>query len=463
MTINPWLEERIHTPNPDTLSVLIEVKPGQAPAVLAQLQALGLAPRSPTFQAFIPVTVPKPLIPQLSALPGVVLVHYDMPASIGAIPVEGFVPSHIDALLGEMRLSSVEVPFFPPAGPLGALPVGQLGLGPLAGLLGRFGAANIKRPGFDLIPTSQTRKLIGAPDDAQHNMTVAVVDTGVLFPAPQWGLNVQLHGTTGEPPLDLQGHGTHVGTTAWGNRATSRFGELMGVSQPSKILGVKVLSNIGFGFTSNIFAGIEWALQQGAKVINMSLGGEAQGGVDDDPYARLFRRIKGQAIFIVAAGNAGPEDWTIGSPAMSPDVLTVGSWSSLYKGVSDFSSRGPSSAWARDHQDIWERDMASYGQDVVKPDVLGPGGGPVGGKTPVDLIYSSVAGWSDSMYDLLVDGAEGMRGTSMASPHVAGLVSLALARGVINNTEDIKSRMARVRQKSADAGYGLLTWSRLQP
>lgn len=462
MPVNPWLEERLNTPNPDTISVIVEVEPNQTNNVTAALQALGLMPSAPTFGRFIPVTIPKRFTQEISALPGVVLVHYDMPVSIGTttFPILAELPTFPDPFLGDVRLSSVEIPRVPLTAPLSITPVGVLSAGPLSTIAENFGGSQIHQAGYQMFPTSVTRRLMGVPDNSEHDLTVAVLDTGILFPAFNWGPNVRVHATTGEPPIDLQGHGQHVSTTAFGRKIGSRFGELQGVSQPGMMLGVKVLTNAGFGLTSSIFAGIEWAINQGARVINMSLGGPVQGSVREDPYARLFRDLADQVIVIVAAGNSGPNHWTIESPGISPDVLTVGSYSPLYDGVGDFSSRGPSSEWAFEHQNEWQMDYDEFGEDVVKPDFIAPGGGPVNDQSPVDLIYSGCSGWTDGMYDLLADGAEGMRGTSMASPHAAGLIALAVARGHVATASDVKAKMRR-DAKSEIYGYGMLTWSRL--
>lgn len=459
-TINPWLEERLDTPNPDTISIIVEVDPDEIGLVAGALQNLGLVPQAATFGRFIPVTVPKQFTQQVAAIPGVVLVHYDMPVSLGVNALVAALPTFPDPLLGDLRLSSIEIPRVPLVAPLSFSPIGALTAGPLSAFAASFGGAQIKQSGFEMFPTSVTRRMMGVPAQSQHDLVVAVLDTGVFFPSFNWGANVRVHSTTGELPIDLQGHGQHVSTTAFGRKTGSRFGELQGVSQPGMILGVKVLTNAGFGLTSGIFAGIEWAVNQGAKVINMSLGGPVQGSAREDPYARLFRSLRDDVLVVVAAGNSGPEGWTIESPGISPDVLTVGAYSPMYDGVADFSSRGPSSTWAQEHPDEWQRDLDEFGQDVIKPDVIAPGGGPVNNQSPIDLIYSGVSGWSDGMYDLLVDGAEGMRGTSMASPHAAGLLALAVAQGHVRTAADVKRRMTR-GEKSEIFGYGMLTWSRI--
>jgi subtilisin family serine protease len=168
----------------------------------------------------------------------------------------------------------------------------------------------------------------------------------------------------------------------------------------------------------------------------------------------------------VAAGfivhNSGPEEWTIGSPGASPYALTFGAWSPKYDGLALFSSRGPSAEFYKDHPDIWQRDHAKYGDDLVKPDVCSYGGGPVEKGQPTDEIYSAATGWMDAIGDLSVDGLTPMRGTSMATPHGCGTVALALDRGLVRSAADVKRKMARFQRKDPHTGYGLLLWERLE-
>jgi subtilisin family serine protease len=75
------------------------------------------------------------------------------------------------------------------------------------------------------------------------------------------------------------------------------------------------------------------------------------------------------------------------------------------------------------------------------------------------VIYSGVTGWFDGYYDLVADGFEGMRGTSMATPHTAGLVAL-LAEAVPDITvDDIKNVMRRQKEKDYIEGWGMIKLS----
>jgi len=126
--------------------------------------------------------------------------------------------------------------------------------------------------------------------------------------------------------------------------------------------------------------------------------------------------------------------------------------------VADFSSRGPSGSWYKEHPEDWERDRRKYGENLLKPDCVAPGGGPVGNRKPVDLLYSGTTGWFDGFYDFLLDGYEGMRGTSMATPHAAGLIALAVDRGLVKNANEIKQKFKTQGVKDIHKGYGFLKW-----
>jgi len=204
------------------------------------------------------------------------------------------------------------------------------------------------------------------------------------------------------------------------------------------------------------------AWSEGAKVVNMSLGGPLQGSVNDDPQCQLIERLAGEMIFCVAAGNSGPGDWTIGSPGASPHALTVGAWSTHYDGLAIFSSRGPSGEFYEEHFDVWQEDALTYGENMTKPDCVAPGGGPVEeGQTP-DMIYSGVTGWMDGMQDLtLGEGLDAMRGTSMATPHVAGLIAYAYDRGIVQTAQDVKDRLKVHAAKDKDVGYGFISLDKL--
>jgi len=251
-------------------------------------------------------------------------------------------------------------------------------------------------------------------------------------------------------------HGSWVGSCAFGRPAPTRYGNFEPVSQ-GYTYHVKVFTAFGPCSSYQIMKAMEMCAEKGCRVVNMSLGGPLEGSVDEDPECVLAEKLYKQygTNFIVAAGNDG-EDWSINSPGASPYVLCVAAMDWKTMDTSSYSSRGPQAKWYVDHKDAFDRDHAKYGEAFLKPDVAGIGG------DRNSQIVAACSLWYDGLYDFLPDGFDLMIGTSMATPHCAGVVALAIDRGLINNVDDVKARMRRFGEKSADKGYGLLTWSKLR-
>lgn len=332
--------------------------------------------------------------------------------------------------------------------------VGALGLPftPLAGPVVTYSKEELD----GWIPTMQSRQFMGAHVAESEGITgagvkVAVLDTGVNPMHPQIG-NIESY-TTMPDAMDKNGHGTHCATTALGGHATARQpypGGLMdfqmkGVAPGSQLISVKVLGFIiGTGRNSDVLKGMELALEQGAKVISMSLGSPSCEGGDNPsqcPLCSTISKFKDTAIFVVAAGNSGPDAGTVGCPGSAPDALTVGSFSILDKGkTAYFSSRGPTQ---------W---------DGIKPDCVAPGGGRAASRlSPREYIYSGTSPGAllDGINDKLQNGYTPIAGTSMATPHVSGLMALWLQAGKITNVIDVKTILRNKGIiKNNSRGYG---------
>ncbi|MEV5984482.1 S8 family serine peptidase [Streptomyces sp. NPDC052051] len=228
---------------------------------------------------------------------------------------------------------------------------------------------------------------------------IAVLDTGVDANHPDLKGQViaAKNFSTASGTADKVGHGTHVASTAAGTGAKSN-GTYKGVAPGAKILSGKVLDDDGYGDDSGILAGMEWAAQQGADIVNLSLGGADSPGID--PLEAEVNKLSEQngILFAIAAGNEGEfGDRTVDSPGSAADALTVGAVDGANKPAS-FSSRGP-------------------GLDgAVKPDVSAPG---------VDITAASASGSAIAKeYGEKPAGYVTISGTSMATPHVAGAAAL---------------------------------------
>ncbi|MDP2727440.1 MAG: S8 family peptidase [Dehalococcoidia bacterium] len=239
--------------------------------------------------------------------------------------------------------------------------------------------------------------LIGAPQAWQAGFTgrgvkVAIVDTGVDIDHPALaGRVAATHDVTGEGFSDANGHGTHVaGIVA---SADSRY---QGVAPEATILAVKAMGAFGSGSTSWAIAGLEWAVENGAQVINLSLGSDGNGD-GTDPLSRACDAAVGRGVVVcVAAGNMGPLSGSIGSPGGARQVITVGASTDGDK-VADFSSRGPTA------------------DGRTKPDILFPGHNIISARARGTRIGNPIS-------DLFTEAS----GTSMACPHASGAAALLL-------------------------------------
>lgn len=225
------------------------------------------------------------------------------------------------------------------------------------------------------------------------SVKVAILDSGVDLAHPDLvanllpGTNLLCSDQTWTPPTptycatataqDDFGHGTHVAgiTGAAGNNALG----VSGVNWRVGIVPVKVLDATGSGTDAQIIAGIDWAIADGANVINLSIGGPGQSGVLD---AAVRRAWDAGIVVVTAAGNAGSSEPFY--PAASPGSLAVGA-TDTFDRASGYSNYGPHLAIA----------------------------------APGDNIYSTLP---------LAQGAYGVKtGTSMSAPVVAGAAALGRA------------------------------------
>jgi subtilisin family serine protease len=153
---------------------------------------------------------------------------------------------------------------------------------------------------------------------------VAVLDTGIDTTHPDLANQViaeqDFSGSSG--PGDKFGHGTHVASTVAGTGAASPAGsggKYKGVALGAKLLNGKVLNDDGWGLDSGIIAGMEWAVAQGADVVNLSLGGTDTPGID--PQEEAVNRLSAESgtLFVISAGNEGR---AVSGPSARPAAPT---------------------------------------------------------------------------------------------------------------------------------------------
>ncbi|EEB09573.1 serine protease Psp3 [Schizosaccharomyces japonicus yFS275] len=233
-------------------------------------------------------------------------------------------------------------------------------------------------------------------ESAGEGVTAYVVDTGIntehrdFGGRAVWGITIP----TGEPDEDQNGHGTHVAGTIAGNT--------FGVSNKAKVVAVKVLNAEGSGLVSDIIKGIEWVYKASkndtesiSSVVNMSLGGDASVALDTAVSAAIQQGL----FFALAAGNEAQDACQV-SPARVSTAMTVGAMT-------------------------WKDEVASFSNIGSCVDVFAPG----------HYVLSDWIG-SDSAFMLL-------SGTSMASPHIAGLAAYftALNHSLAYNPAALKAHI----------------------
>jgi subtilisin family serine protease len=224
-------------------------------------------------------------------------------------------------------------------------------------------------------------------------------------------------------PFDDHGHGTHCAATAAGN------GGLRGVAPDAKLYAYKVLAAQGWGYMSDVIAAIERSVDPNGDgsfddrldVISLSLGGSG-GGPDDVDALALDRAVSLGVVAVVAAGNSGPAAESVGSPGTSRRAITVGAATNS-GGLASFSSRGPV-RFIRDKQEF----------TLLKPDVIAPG----------VSICAALSSQSARRAQLCRDNFHQiMSGTSMATPHVAGVAALVRQAHPTWSPDEVKSAIKR--------------------
>lgn len=245
---------------------------------------------------------------------------------------------------------------------------------------------------------------------SNSSIKLAVLDTGIEESHPDlFGKVTASYNFTNSPTLsDIFGHGTHVAGIA--AAATNNGIGVAGAGYNTSILNGKVLGDDGSGYYSWVANGIVWAADQGAQVINMSLGGGSPSITLED--AVNYAWSKGSVV-VAAAGNAGNSSPQY--PGYYQNAIAVG---------------------ATDNNDI-KASFSTYGNWV---DVAAPGVG----------IYSTYKGGSYGS----------LSGTSMATPFAAGTSALIWAKGTCKTNICVREQLEKTADKISGTGT-YWTWGRV--
>jgi subtilisin family serine protease len=271
---------------------------------------------------------------------------------------------------------------------------------------------------------------IGAPAAWQAGLTgrgvsVAVLDSGVDANHPDLAGRVVERNFTDSPGGDQDGHGTHVASTIAGD-GTASAGRYRGVAPESNVLSGKVCGMI-FCTDSAILAAMQWAaVDEHARVINMSLGGPDFPSTD--PIEEAVNTLTAQtgALFVIAAGNSGDSAGTIESPGSAEAALTVAAVDKSDR-MAGFSSRGP-----------------RVGDGAIKPDIAAPGVDIVAARAEGATLGTPPADFPDSY--------TAISGTSMATPHVAGAAALLAQKRPEWKAGQLKATLMGAAERTADGG-----------
>nr|WP_297347333.1 S8 family serine peptidase [uncultured Glaciecola sp.] len=281
--------------------------------------------------------------------------------------------------------------------------------------------------GFERFPTVHANLNITGRD-----VVVGILDTGVndefdlvtLFPGHESFVGKFIAGgeffagqaflntatDSSENPIDRgerasSNHGSHVAGTAIGSGGDS--GVFGGVAPGAKLVDAKVLSDAGIGFGSA--DGVDWAIVNkeiyDIRVLNLSLGGVDNSDGSDAGSQAINAAFDAGIISVIAAGNDGETNY-ISSPAAADKAITVGAIADINTidraddTIASFSNEGPR---------IDDGDADNI--DEMKPEISAPG---------FSLISADGS--------LITDGTryKSLSGTSMATPHVAGIIALML-------------------------------------
>jgi len=287
--------------------------------------------------------------------------------------------------------------------------------------------ASPERKYFTMV--EESKPLIGFSKNIENNFSgkgikVAILDTGISnHPILRNKIIDSIDFTLENNPIDKNGHGTMMAGIIAGSKSDNGEG-FNGISPNIQLYNVKVLNDEGNGVTSDIIAGINYAIEKKVDIISMSFGGTYIENKDSPLLMAIQSAIDRGIKVIISAGNCGPFNNNpkcggfvgVTTPGNMENAITVGAVDKLGN-YADFSG--------------------GYESDYIKPDVVAPG---------VDIITSNVNGYVQKS------------GTSLSTAFVTGMTALVLEKKSLDHYQ-VKDLFKNTAQEKGDLikfGSGLL-------
>jgi len=398
---------------------LVRVEPDKTADVKTSLSEVNIPVIRQVFD-YLVIDIPEEAVPRVRAIPHVVEVRKEKAMEIKAIPVE-------------KKLAEFRRLFWS---------------NPVTGPPSAFAFSARADAGIERWPTGESREVLEADIAEREGYTgkgikVAVIDTGGA-PCPQGSYTPEKSSVEGQPiGFDENGHGLWCSSCINGGEYSTAFGVLKGVSPDTEVGVFKCLGYLaGGGTETSVMRALMDAYQWGASIISMSLGSSySEESTENIPECRAIRMLSDAGVVVVVAnGNDATEEKkarTVGVPACEPTALSVGAIDKTGARAT-FSSCGPTQ------------------EGVTKPDVSAPGVHTTSSTTGLIAFMQAGRDWP---------GTGSISGTSMSTPHVAGLMSIwaqylkerdiKLTRSVI---EDIITTYGKAKDNELGVGVPKYSW-----